>query len=71
MHPITKLPFCVLCENQRVMLATLHHRAGDRLALCLGNLEAKSLERGVVAAPGSVKPAVAAIALVREVGVPF
>lgn len=41
------------------------------MGLCLANLDAKVLERGVVAALGSVRPALAAVALVRKVGALF
>lgn len=43
-------------------------RAGDRVGICVSNLDAKLLERGVVTSPGSVRPVMSAIALVRKVG---
>lgn len=42
-------------------------RAGDRVGICLSGLDAKLLERGVAAAPGSIRPVTAAVALVRKV----
>lgn len=42
-------------------------RAGDRVGLAVGSLNSKTLERGVVAAPGSVRPVMAAIAVVIKV----
>lgn len=43
-------------------------RAGDRVGVCLASLDAKLLERGVVATPDSVRPILAAVAIVRKVG---
>lgn len=43
-------------------------RSGDRVGICLASLDAKLVERGVVATPGSVRPTSTAIALVRKVG---
>lgn len=42
-------------------------RAGDRVGLAVGSLNSKTLERGVVAAPGAVRPVMAAIAVVIKV----
>mmetsp|Transcript_10918 Transcript_10918/g.32591 ORF Transcript_10918/g.32591 Transcript_10918/m.32591 type:complete len:694 (-) Transcript_10918:28-2109(-) len=42
-------------------------RCGDRAGLCLSQLDAAALERGVIAAPGSVPGIQAAFALVRKV----
>mmetsp|Transcript_4601 Transcript_4601/g.8041 ORF Transcript_4601/g.8041 Transcript_4601/m.8041 type:complete len:384 (+) Transcript_4601:111-1262(+) len=45
----------------------VHAEKGDRVALCLTNLNAKLLERGVVASAGSVPRISGAIALIRKV----
>ena len=42
-------------------------RCGDRAGLCLAQLDAAAIERGVVAAPGSVPGLTAVLALVRKV----
>lgn len=42
-------------------------RCGDRAGLCLAQLDASCIERGVVAAPGSVPGLTAVLALVRKV----
>ena len=44
-------------------------RAGDRVGVCLSSLDAKLLERGVLATPGSLKSLTTAVALVRKVSV--
>lgn len=42
-------------------------RQGDRVGVCIPGLDAGSVERGVVAAPGTFRPMSAAVALVRRV----
>ena len=42
-------------------------RCGDRLGLCVTQLDAKLLERGLVAAPGTLQPISAAVACVEKV----
>ncbi|GAX16209.1 hypothetical protein FisN_3Hh309 [Fistulifera solaris] len=44
-----------------------HIQQGDRAGICVSNLDAKLLERGIVAAPGAVPLWKGAIALVRKV----
>ena len=40
---------------------------GDRIGLCVKNLDAKLVERGIIASPGSLLRATAVLALVRKV----
>ena len=40
---------------------------GDRIGLCIANLDPSLIERGIAAAPGTVKSLTAAVALVRGV----
>lgn len=58
---------CSLAEMQQRGPRCELSRAGDRVGICLSGLDAKLLERGVAAAPGSIRPVTAAVALVRKV----
>ena len=42
-------------------------RQGDRVGLCVGQLDADLMERGIVAKPGIVKIAVAALVHVERI----
>ena len=42
-------------------------RCGDRLGICVTQLDAKLLERGIVSAPGTLQPISAAVACVEKV----
>lgn len=62
-----------LSEEKKVKSIQMFHKAvdsaaqGDRAALCVTNLNAKLVERGIVATPGTVSVIHGAIALVRKV----
>ena len=62
-----------LSEERKVKSIQMFHKSvesasqGDRAALCVTNLNAKLVERGIVATPGTVSIVHGAIALVRKV----
>ena len=42
-------------------------KQGDRVGICLANLDASLIERGIAAKPGSMKPTDSAILIVKRV----
>jgi selenocysteine-specific elongation factor len=63
----------VLGERRKVKSLQVFHRSvgaagqGDRVGLCVTNLDAKLIERGVLCAPGSIGRVERALAVVRRV----
>jgi selenocysteine-specific elongation factor len=63
----------MLAQSRKVKSIQMYRRPvqraaqGDRIGLCVSNLDPELIERGIAAAPGTVKPVQCAVALVRGV----
>jgi selenocysteine-specific elongation factor len=63
----------MLAQSRKVKSLQMYRRPvqraaqGDRIGLCVSNLDPELIERGIAAAPGTVKPVQCAVALVRGV----
>ena len=70
-NDVVELP--VLGESRKVKSIQMFHQSvkraqqGDRVGVCVTNLDSKSIERGVVCTPGSIKRVDMALAVIKKI----